>query len=118
MPGFSSIPRTGSDTSCNNGVGGARECPRFVAASPENSSFVALQHPVYAGRSQEASIMKSNASQLRPDKPGRTVATGSGIAALAARAWAELNSPPRPAWIIIAERSAKRRGEITLRFAR
>lgn len=61
--------------------------------------------------------MRTYPQLIRTHHLEHTAALAERIGGFLADAWHELLAPPRPAWIIVAERSARRRGEVSHLFA-
>ena len=57
------------------------------------------------------------AARIRAARIERVPALAETIAAGIVALWGEIQAPPRPAWLIVAIRSRKQRGEVTLRYA-
>jgi hypothetical protein len=62
--------------------------------------------------------MKAMESYVQAYRLHGARAAGEWFAEMIALAWQELRSPPRPAWLIVAVRSARRPKELLHRFTR
>ena len=61
--------------------------------------------------------MRTYQQQLHENHLEHVATVAERIADFVARAWRELVAPPRPAWLIVATRSERRRGEVSHLFA-
>jgi hypothetical protein len=92
-------------------------CRCFIRPSPENKSFAALHHGAYLGIHKGANNMNFSKEypqyaaiekHIRAHGIERAVMVAEALANFVVAVWKEIESPPRPAAILVTRRSSRR----------